>query len=201
MSVAETMTELHPRLNGIDKVVKANQCSPLSGLVKSAFGSADQTSRRSILLTAAEPQAGVSWMATAIALELAASGRKVLLADAEVVASFTTNDAAVSRCRRIGSGRIWVLGQKQMALEKSLPQPELDQLESNFFALSDEYPHIVLDTPSLSVSDLALRFAPLVAGSVLVVREGKTESRELVNACEMLSSLGGSILGCVYNAY
>jgi Mrp family chromosome partitioning ATPase len=200
MSVAETMTELHPRLSGIDKMVKANQSSPLAGLVKLAFGSAEQPARKSILITAAEPQAGVSWMATAVATELAASGRKVLLVDAEAIASLPTPEATLSRCHRIGSGRIWVLGQKQMA-GAAISQPKQDQLEENLYELLEVYPHVVIDAPSLSVSDVALRFAPLVAGSVLVVREGKTETRDLVKACEKFSTLGGSILGCVYNAY
>jgi len=201
MTESPVTTELRPGLNEIDQMIEANQCSPLSNLINSIFGRAEQPSRRSILFTAAESKAGVSWMASAVAAEMAAAGRKVLLADAEVVASFSIADAVISRCHRVGSGRIWVLGREQMAYAEYLLQPAHGQLEANLRELGREYPYIVVDAPAVSVSDVAVWLAPLVMGSVLVVRERKTETRELVKACGLLSSSGGNILGCVYNVH
>ena len=195
------LTDLYPEFGDKTGRLADTPPSPLLGLIESVFGRAEDSSRKAILFTAAESKAGVSWMASAVAAELAAAGRKVLLSDAEVVASLCEADAATSLCKRIGSGRIWVLGPEQAANTKSPLRVGRAQPAAILSALLEEFPHVVLDAPSLSDSDVALRLAPLVDGSVFVVREGKTESRRLLKACGLLTKLGGRNLGCVYNAH
>jgi Mrp family chromosome partitioning ATPase len=175
--------------------------SHLSSLIESIFGRSENPSRGTVVLTATEPKAGVSWMASAVAAELAAAGRKVLLADASVVAALADPEMAVSLCDRVGSGRIFVLGAEQVARAKAKLSHAPGNGASVLRALEEEFPHIILDAPAFSQSDVALRLAPLVSGSILVVREGKTEQRGLVKACQMLTSLGGCVLGCIYNAH
>ena len=175
--------------------------SPLSGLIDKVFGGVESSSHEAVLFTSSESRAGVNWMVSTVATELAAAGRKVLLADAEVVASLSNSDSVVSLCDHIGSGRIWVLGKDQAASAKFPLRSGRGQQASVLFALLEEFPHIVLDAPAMAISDVALRLAPLVSGSIFVVREGKTEKQGLVQACGLLETLCGRLLGCVYNAH
>ena len=66
--------------------------------------------------------------------------------------------------------------------------------------LSDQYDHILLDTPAVTASSDARVIAAACDAVLLVVRIGKTDPRLAESACDGLLSLGARILGVVINA-
>ena len=67
--------------------------------------------------------------------------------------------------------------------------------------MSEQFTHVLLDAPALSVSDDALSLAAAVRGIVLVAKVGATTKRELLQAQQQFEALGGRVLGSVYNAW
>ena len=182
------------------EVLRSTPPSPVSGLIAEIFGDGKNFSRQPVLFSAAEPGAGVTWTASAVAAELAAGGRKVLLAEASVIASLSKHEDVVELCDRVGPDLIWVLGPKQACHSAFPVSGARGRPLKVLSALRAEFPYIILDSPALSRSDVALRLAPLTAGAVLVLRKAKTETRDVLAACKKFTTIGSQVLGCVYNA-
>lgn len=167
-------------------------------MVASVFDDAQDGGGRIVLFVSAEPGAGVTRAASTVAGELAAGGRKVLLADAAVITSFPPEANAVSLCERAGADHIWVLGQAQTRRTRRDLSQYNHRPATTLQALSREFPYIVLDAPALASGDAALRLAGAVE-TILVVRRGRTETRAAVRACQKIAAAGGCVLGSIYN--
>ena len=189
----------------VDPIAEANvhatAPSPVSGLIAALFPGSGNLFQKPVLFAAIEPQAGVTWVASAVAAELAASGHKVLLAEAEVIASLAPTEDVVALCDRVGPDKAWVLGREEAKRTRYSLSSSRGRPSVTLSALQEEFPYILLDAPPLSASDVALRLVSLTAGSVLVIRKSRTEKRTLVEACKRFDTVGGQVLGCVYNAY
>ncbi len=173
--------------------------SLFADLIRTVFPLKAEAAGTTLMLTAPHRGCGVSYASSCIVAELAPSNAKVLLADAHSLALLRHAETAFSRCERIGPGRVWILGHRQSRagdpdFYKSVVSP-LAVLE----ALRQEFTHIVIDTPALDESELALLFATAVTGVVLVVRAGHTEAQAITESCKQLTSLGAHIFGSVYS--
>lgn len=148
------------------------------------------------------PGAGVSFISSYVATELAALGGRVLLADAQGLVALTRMPVqlAVKQVERIELSRLWVLGSRQIGLPLDDERDTTSSLASIMSALRDDFPYIVIDAPALSVSDDAIKLATIVHGTVLVAQAEHTLKQEVRAACDRFTSLGGRVLGSVYNA-
>ncbi len=54
---------------------------------------------------------------------------------------------------------------------------------------------IIVDQESLSVGETACAAAPLCRGTVLVVRAGSTQLRDIQGATHRIKAVGGAVLG------
>ena len=200
MSSALLLSERHTRPSMAEGAIVPAGPSFFSNLVRSVFlGRAEKTGF-TVLLTAPERGCGVSFASSCIVAELASHGGNILLADAQVFSSIAEPELAFTSCRRVGPGSVWVLGHHQVPNVTVISPHALISPVAVLKALRPEFSHIVIDTPALSVSDLALVLATSVEGVVLVAKAGKTETRAVANSYERLVSLGAHVYGSVYNA-
>ena len=190
-----------PNSSRAGEILRATPPSPVSGLIAEVFGDPTRITREPVLFTSVGQGAGVSWTASAVAAELAAGGRKVLLAEATVIAALSRHEDFASLCDRVGGDQAWVLGPEQVARAQFPVSAARGRPSTVLSALRREFPYIVLDAPALSQSDVALRLAPLTAGAVLILRRAETETHAVVTACKKFTTLGSQVLGCVYNAH
>lgn len=190
--------------------------SYFSELIRVAFSSKAKDQGGAVLFTAPHRGCGVSYFCSYIAAELALAGNKVLLADAEAILALAKRDSVdIALCERIGPGRVWVLGMKQVQ-GADIPGIDLRNMDLHnvdrcslrttsspmtvLELLTQEFSHVVIDAPALAVSDAALTLSAAVLGCVFVAEAGQTEKRQIIEAHKKFISLGARVFGCIYNA-
>ena len=206
MNTTVLLTERYVRPRASEAPQEPAHHSYFSELIRVVFNRPTQNLETdlgtAVLFAAPHPGCGVSYICSYIAADLAASGGKVLLADAQAVLALTSRDSgrAVSLCERVEPGQVWVLGGKQIEdaghCPPRLPSSPMAVLD----LLTQEFTHIVIDAPALSVSDDALTLSAAVYGSVFVAEAGRTEKRQLTEARSKFTSLGARVFGSIYNA-
>ncbi len=102
----------------------------------------------------------------------------------------------MTQSRHIDSSRLWVLGPGHM---EAGDQGDPSSVASVLTALREEFMHIIVDAPALSISGDAITLAAAVFGTVLVAQSGSTATQEVVRARQKFISLGGRVLGSIYN--
>jgi len=156
------------------------------------------------MLTSPLAQAGVSFICSCIAAELALQGAKVLLIDARAllaVRAFSPR-LVIAHCRRIGPLQLWVLGlEDTTGLKASSKDERNGAIGALLHELEQEFPYLLIDAPALSSGGDANLLATSVYGTVVVARSGQTGEAELKTAQKTLSAFGGRLLGSVFNAH
>jgi tyrosine-protein kinase Etk/Wzc len=176
--------------------------SYFSELIESVFLHDHDLYCRPIMFTSPDPETGVSFICSYVATELASLGRKVLLLDARTLASLAhrpTQDAA-KQVEQIDLSHVWVLGPRQLGARQPEDRVAVSSLSSVMAALREEFANILVDAPALSASDDAIRLATIVYGTIFVAQAGRTGKQEIVKASRQFASLGGRVLGSIYNA-
>ncbi len=178
------------------------RASYFSELIRVVFERPGEALGSAVQFAAPHPGCGVSYICSSIAAELAASGAKVLLADAQAILAIAHRDGvhAVALCERVEPGRVWVLGSRQIEHAGLSSSRVLSSPAAVLELLRHEFSHIVIDAPALSVSDDALTLSATVLGTVFVAASARTEKRQIVEACRTFTSLGAKVFGSVYNA-
>jgi len=179
------------------------------------FMSPDQPFRR-LLVTSAQPGEGKTTVASALAIAMAQAGQRVILVDCDL--------------RRPRLHKIFGQPQGRSSLSESLLDPAhldlatartdlprlsvlpagptppnpAELLQSDSFRhlltrLEREFDLVILDSPPLVVTDAAI-LATRVDGSVMVVRRGTSDRRDVQRARRAISDVGGSLIGAVLNA-
>ena len=173
-----------------------------SELIQSIFLRDLDTECKPVMFTSPSPGAGVSFTCSCIVTDLAAIGHKVLLADAQTLVRLARRPAEESllKAERIDMTRLWVLGQRQMGTRVMDERFTPSSVSSVLAALCDEFTHIVIDAPALSASDDAITLAAAVYGTVFVAHRDRTARKEMVQARQQFVSLGGRVLGTIFNA-
>ena len=166
-------------------------------------------------ITSAEPQDGKTTVAANMALAMAHAGKKVLLIDADlrcpkvhqifrlrheiglsdVISGEIQFENAIQTCEIPG------LSLLTAGMTPSNPAELLGgmEIENLLRQLRSEYDYVIVDTPPLmAVSDPAI-MASRVDGLVLVVRAGKNKLTTIRDGCELLQTMGVTLLGAVVN--
>ncbi len=177
------------------------------------------TSHRAILVTSVGPGDGKSTTISNLAASLAATGKRVLLVDAEVRrprqhtifgvdrAPGLADALGASRGRRLSD---WVRPSGVENLDlittgRPLPNPGdflarvLPRLAAEMQALRDGHDVLLLDTPPLLLIHDTVLLATLVDGVVFVVNAHRRDAESLQRARTLLEGSGVRVLGVVLN--
>ncbi len=173
-----------------------------SQLIQSIFLRDVDAECKPVMFTSPTSGAGVTFTCSYIVTDLASLGHKVLLADAQTIVRLTRRPAEESlmKAERIDMSRLWVLGQRQMGTRVMDERFAPSSVSSVLAALCDEFTHIVIDAPALSASDDAITLAAAVHGTIFVAHRDRTGKKEIVQARQQFVSLGGRVLGTIFNA-
>ncbi|CAN5529837.1 hypothetical protein BH09PLA1_BH09PLA1_28000 [soil metagenome] len=172
--------------------------------------------RRTILVTSPKPGDGKSVCATNLALALTQAGRTVVLVDADLrrptqhVNLDLRDGAGLTDALRSTAALRWAIQPSGIDNLDALPAGSTKQNPSElldspeFRALLTElgarYDHVVIDSPPINVVNYAALIAGYCDATVLVVRAEHTTRDDAARALEMLTKVGGRVVGAVVNA-
>jgi succinoglycan biosynthesis transport protein ExoP len=184
--------------------IERTQRSCFSGLIEELFDRSHRRGPTAVMLTSPRRKAGVSFICSNIAVELALQGESVVLIDAHAllaVRDFAPQSATVL-CRRIGPSDLWVLGMEDV-LGRSTSRQTLtgSDINTKLRELERAFTYVLVDAPALSVGRDANVLAPSVHGTLMVARAIQTSDADLRKACRVLRAAGGLVLGSVFNLY
>ena len=201
MSTSVYSPERAPRLLHAEEGHLPFRRSYFSELIQGLFLRDIDPECRPMMFTSPNPGAGVSFTCSYIATELASLGCKVLLLDAQAVSRLARRPAeeAVKQAERVELSRLWVLGARQLTVRPVDERVPSSSIGGVLTALREEFAHILIDAPALSVSEDAMNLAAAVYGTVLIAQNGATAKEEIVHARNKFVSLGGRVLGAIYN--
>ena len=170
---------------------------------------------RTLLVTSPNPKEGKTTIAVNIGINIAASGKKVLLIDTDMRKPrlHTIFDASSSygvSSYLIGEKRVVEYTQKT-EIENldilpcgSRPPNPAELLHTLRFAsllkeLHEEYDTVIFDSPPVNLVTDSLLIGNQVDGVVLVAKWGKTTYHTLGHARRQLLTVNARVLGCVLN--
>jgi polysaccharide biosynthesis transport protein len=179
------------------------------------FMSPDQPFRR-LLVTSAQPGEGKTTVASALAVAMAQAGQRVILIDCDMrrprlhkIFSVTQGPCNLSESLLdpahldLASTRTELAKLSILPAGPTPPNPA-ELLQSEAFRhllqrLEQDFDLVILDSPPLVVTDAAI-LATRVDGSVMVVRRGHSDRRDVLRAKRAILDVGGSVIGAVLNA-
>ncbi len=187
---------------------------PIRSISTTLLAGSSKTSCHSRLITSPTPGSGKSSMSLNLARSLAASGRRVLLIDADNhvqgatrrlslagskgLAEYLAGTPAGNLIHSISTNFDFLpSGPRNEAFGDSLRGKEsLDRLH----ALYRDYDEVIVDSPPLLVKSDAIALATMVDEVVLVVRAGRTTHHEAQMARQYLESVKSNVVGVILNA-
>ena len=193
---------LDTRLNPPFVEVAPRSC--FSRLITELFDHSQRNSPSTVMLTSPHRKAGVSFICSNIAVELALQGEKVLLVDGRALLSVRLSplQSVNLLCRRIGPLDLWVLAMEDVnGRSTSTETLTSSAVSAQIRELEKFYTYVLIDAPALSVGVDANILAASVYGTLLVARADHTRDEELRKACRTLRAVGGLVLGSVFNAH
>ena len=179
------------------------------------FMSPDQPFRR-LLVTSAQPGEGKTTVASALAVAMAQAGQRVILIDCDMrrprlhkIFSVTQGRCNLSESLLdpahldLASTRTELAKLSILPAGPTPPNPA-ELLQSEAFRallqrLEQDFDLVILDSPPLVVTDAAI-LATRVDGSVMVVRRGHSDRRDVLRAKRAILDVGGTVIGAVLNA-
>lgn len=170
---------------------------------------------KSIAVTSAGANEGKTSITIALALAIGAGGQRCLLVEGDM--RRRSMRSALGAKSRMGIYSV-LAGQCDIAdavvatrypgvffldAEQGIPNP-VSIVSSRHFAelidkLCESYDYVVIDTPPVAAFADASVIASVADGTLLVVREGFTNRRNLVYAAEQLEASDANVLGVVLN--
>ena len=170
-----------------------------------------------IMVTSALPQEGKTTTSINVAVVLAQKGVRVLLIDADlrrpsihktlgmgphsglsnVLTGSTTLEQAITRTAVLPNLFVLPAGTPPPNPAELLASSNMKDVLSQ---LSEQYDHVVVDTPpSLSVTD-AVVLSPRADAVVLVIRSGQTTKQALRRSRDILTQVNAKVVGVLLNA-
>jgi succinoglycan biosynthesis transport protein ExoP len=179
------------------------------------FMSPDQPFRR-LLVTSAQPGEGKTTVASALAIAMAQAGQRVILIDCDLrrprlhkifsqpQGRSNLSESLLDPTHLDLSGVRTELPRLSVLPAGPTPPNPAELLQSEAFRhlltrLEGEFDLVILDSPPLVVTDAAI-LATRVDGSVMVVRRGHSDRRDVLRAKRAISDVGGTLIGAVLNA-
>ena len=168
------------------------------------------------LITSPTRGAGKSTVATHLARSLAASGRKVLLIDAD-----NYGQGASRECGTVGTPGLREFLEGKLPLDKVIQKNHAENLavissgerserfgellsrqatHERLRAAFAGYEEVIVDSAPVLASSSSVVLAALVDEIVLVIRAGRSTNEEVQAARQHLTLVGGKIIGAVLNA-
>ncbi len=175
---------------------------------------------KTVMVTSCEPNEGKSFICLNLARSMAASGARVLLIDCDLRNStyrrkynLCPGGARIPGMADVLAGRAGlqdVIYRTNIAhayilpVTSTLPNPsfllENGVLDQIIAQCREIYDYIIVDTPpALTVAD-ALKIAPMCDGSMIVVRGGVTDRKEVAECYHFVNRASKSFLGFVLNS-
>lgn len=74
-----------------------------------------------------------------------------------------------------------------------------DRMSATLSALQEQFEYIIIDLPPVNIVSDALSISRLITGMILIVREDRTEKKELARCFRQLRLSNVNLLGCVMN--
>jgi capsular polysaccharide biosynthesis protein len=160
----------------------------------------------SILVVGVDPECDSLFIAQGLATGLVACGRKVTLIDAVSrqplggnvgFSDVVDGSRAWADCRtRTGLDQLWQMGLGSNG--DSLPALLIDNKDAKRrLALSDGQEHAVIAGPSIAHSAVAVALTSVAAASLVVVRQGKSQTCDVLEAKMTLEAMGVPAIGMV----
>lgn len=204
MNVTSISEDYAPSIPSSEFLPELCKRSYFSGLIDEIFDRSQKKSRMGVMFTSPLRDAGVSFICSGIASELALHGAKVLLVDSRALLSLRTLSprSVTTLCRRVGPLQLWVLGMEEAASAKpNTTDDRAGSFNALLHELEQDFPYLLIDAPALSTGVDANLLATSVYGTVIVARSGQTGEAELKRAHKTLTAFGGRLLGTVFNAH
>jgi capsular polysaccharide biosynthesis protein len=158
-----------------------------------------------ILVVGVDPECDALFIAQGLAAGLVACGRKVTLIDAVSgslggtggLSDVVDGSHAWAECQtRTGLDQLWRMGIGTKG--DSLPALLIDGKETKRrLALSDGRDHAVIAAPSIVHSSVAVALTSVADASLVVVRQGKSQISDVVEAKMTLEAMGVPAIGMV----
>ena len=165
-------------------------------------------------VTSSIPGEGKSTVAANLALSMSEMGKKVLLIDADLRKPTVHKKLQLSNLKGLTEGIVYKLELAEfiqkpfdnfhvMTSGKIPPNPAeivgSEAMSHLIEQLKEVYDHIIIDCPPvLSVTD-PLVVSTKVDGTILVVREGKTKSKQVLAAFKELNKIRANVIGTILN--
>lgn len=177
----------------------------------------DRNQFKVLLLTSVAENEGKSTVAANLALALALEGKRVLLADLDLRKPSQYKIFQLSREQRIDLPKAlkWDLpaedyGQRykktglytmfnSVAVSTTDALLGTPKLKEVLDAWRERVDYIILDTAPLALVSDTEDLVKLADGVVLVIREDAVLARSINDALDDLNSVGGKVLGCIFN--
>ena len=178
------------------------RASRYSELISVAFSGSTGKSRV-VAFTSPDRGAGVSFVSSGVAGELAQTLQgSVLLIEAAILEAFMSEGhrdvLAVLNANRDGNLST-VKAPAFRATKRMYATPPVRSMVEVVDILRSEFRYIVVDTPSLSKSDVALRHASIFDAIALVAQAGKTGKSAIGITCRRLQTAKGNVAGLICN--
>jgi polysaccharide biosynthesis transport protein len=184
--------------------IEPPQRSQFSELITELFDTLQRSGPTAVMVTSPHRRAGVSFVCSNIALELALQGESVLLVDAHALLAVRESmpQSVTVLCRRVGPPSLWVLGMNDVLGRSANPERlTSSQVNAKLRELERAFTYVLIDAPALSIGMDANILAALVYGTLIVARANHTCNEEVKRACRILRAVGGLVLGSVFNAH
>ncbi|MGB8508824.1 MAG: polysaccharide biosynthesis tyrosine autokinase [Pyrinomonadaceae bacterium] len=171
---------------------------------------------RTVLVTSSQPSEGKTTTAVNIAMMLAQTGADVLLLDCDLrrprihghfglpntrgVTNYLSGEANVSElvqtCERLPNLKVITSGPIPPNAAELLGSDEMRKL---LYVLSENFAHIIIDSPpAISFTDASI-LSTMVDGVMLVVHGGRSSRAVVRRAKQQLQDVGAHIFGIVLN--
>jgi capsular exopolysaccharide synthesis family protein len=205
-----------PETNGISLVHDDRVLEPMRGISTALLSSPRIGHTRSRLITSPTAGSGKSSLALSLAQSLAATGRQVLLVDADNRGQGVTRALGMTGhpgLRELLEGthrpedvlhtgdaenlKIVPAGKRACQFGEILGR---ERAQGNLRSLYEAYDEVVFDSPPVLASSDAVVLATLVNEVILVLRAGRSTREEARAAREHLTTVRAKLVGVILNA-
>jgi len=172
-----------------------------TSLIQRVYVSSQNSSVRILMVTAAQPGSGVSYIASCLSTLLAEKFGSTLLIQGRVLDDLARRRVRPVRsdCASVKQSRLSVLGETEAAeIVDHLGRGKKD-VPFVIDWLLHEFEYVIVDAPALSMSKIALTLSPHVDGVLLVVVPNETDIGDVRGARNRLKSADAHLLGAIYN--